>query len=78
MLFLDKILFGGGGHGGPSHTIASDGPGATSPEGALVLLVAMGTHAFLEAMALGISGDKRAATLMAASGALHQPAEVHT
>jgi len=84
MFILEKIIFdphqllhdaeaGGGSGPGSGH---SHGPAARIPARTAKLLVAaMSMHSMFETAALGLSPDKKNAALMAASIAIHQPAE---
>ncbi|CAM9507855.1 unnamed protein product [Ectocarpus sp. 6 AP-2014] len=58
----------GGGEGGVA-------AGGNSGRSAIILLLALGVHALMETMALGLSSNRVSAGLLAMSIGLHQPAE---
>lgn len=86
IFFVEKIAFDahhivqdGGGHGnnrGGSAILkdgnTAEGTEATSGRSATILLLALGVHALMETMALGLSSSKLSAGLLAMSIGLHQ------
>ncbi|CAM9360772.1 unnamed protein product [Choristocarpus tenellus] len=84
IFFVEKVAFdtqhilqeGEVGHSGDgAHGGADIGNGPPSGRSASILLLALGVHALMETMALGISSSKLNASLLAMSIGLHQPAE---
>jgi zinc transporter ZupT len=80
MFIFDKVLFDP--HGSAGDTAAGDKGNKTDAKDARVwdrssmtLVGAMSIHSAFETVALGLSHDKKSATLMFASIAVHQPAE---
>lgn len=77
------IMHEGGGHDGHSHggsltdgktssAVAAAPSGPPSGRSAIILLLALGVHALMETMALGLSSNKVSAGLLAMSIGLHQ------
>lgn len=88
IFFVEKVAFdahhimndGGGGHDHGSASVTdgkSEAGGEVAPSGrsATILLVALGVHALMETMALGLSSNKLSAGLLAMSIGLHQVGE---
>lgn len=86
IFFVEKVAFDAhhimndDGHGGGSGSVATMKGGGGSevaagpPSGrsAIILLLALGVHALMETMALGLSSNKISAGLLAMSIGLHQ------
>lgn len=62
-------------HHSPNSTSSEKPTSLLSPKSAMVLVFAMSIHSFFETVALGLTNDKPSALMLAASIALHQPAE---
>eukprot|EP00903_Cladosiphon_okamuranus_P006948 g6762.t1 len=88
IFFVEKVAFdthtimhdGGNDHGHVAAAGAGVGGsagavGGPSGRSAIILLLALGVHALMETMALGLSSNKLSAGLLAMSIGLHQPAE---